>query len=85
MSLGGQPLFQVPGQMQQAEDRAHRIGQRDCVSADDLITCAGKHPESYPPVFSEVHYLIANGTLDEVLFRTLEKKTVSRVPRRLAL
>ncbi|CAE7224482.1 Zranb3, partial [Symbiodinium pilosum] len=49
-------LYWVPGQMQQAEDRAHRIGQRDCVS---------------------VHYLIAKGTLDEVLYRTLEKKTIS--------
>ncbi|CAE7040157.1 Zranb3 [Symbiodinium sp. CCMP2456] len=49
-------LYWVPGQMQQAEDRAHRIGQRDCVS---------------------VHYLIAKDTLDEVLYRTLEKKTVS--------
>jgi len=49
-------LFWVPGQMQQAEDRAHRIGQQDCVS---------------------VHYLVAKGTLDEVLYRTLERKTVS--------
>lgn len=49
-------LYWVPGQMHQAEDRAHRIGQRDCVS---------------------VHYLIAKDTLDEVLYRTLEKKTVS--------
>ncbi|CAE7588107.1 ZRANB3 [Symbiodinium natans] len=49
-------LYWVPGQMQQAEDRAHRIGQRDCVS---------------------VHYLIAKGTLDDMLYRTLEKKTVS--------
>ena len=49
-------LHWVPGQMQQAEDRAHRIGQRSCVT---------------------VHYLIAKKTLDEVLFHTLEKKTLS--------
>lgn len=49
-------LYWVPGQIQQAEDRAHRIGQRDSVT---------------------VHYLIAKKTLDEVLFQTLEKKTVS--------
>lgn len=47
-------LYWVPGQMQQAEDRAHRIGQKDCVT---------------------VHYLIAKKTLDEVLFKSLERKT----------
>merc|ERR1719487_1196030 len=46
-------LYWVPGQMQQAEDRAHRIGQRDCVT---------------------VQYLVAKDTLDDVLFRSLEKK-----------
>jgi len=49
-------LYWVPGQMQQAEDRAHRVGQRDSVT---------------------VQYLVAKGTLDEVLYRTLEKKTLS--------
>merc|ERR1719203_1158268 len=47
-------LYWVPGQMQQAEDRAHRIGQRDSVV---------------------VQYLVAAGTLDDVVFRSLEKKT----------
>lgn len=47
-------LYWVPGQMQQAEDRAHRIGQRDCVT---------------------VQYLIAKGTLDDMLFCALEKKS----------
>merc|ERR1719261_886603 len=47
-------LYWVPGQMQQAEDRAHRIGQHDCVT---------------------VQYLVAEGTMDEVLFNCLEKKT----------
>merc|ERR1712039_429125 len=47
-------LYWVPGQMQQAEDRAHRIGQRDSVV---------------------VQYLVASGTLDDVLFRSLERKT----------
>ncbi|CAE8672392.1 unnamed protein product, partial [Polarella glacialis] len=49
-------LYWVPGQMMQAEDRAHRIGQRDCVT---------------------VQYLVARGTLDETLYRTLEKKSLS--------
>eukprot|EP00913_Durusdinium_trenchii_P017968 g16886.t1 len=52
-------LYWVPGQMQQAEDRAHRIGQKDCVT---------------------VHYLIAKKTLDEVLFKSLERKTFSLSP-----
>jgi len=47
-------LFWVPGQMMQAEDRAHRIGQH--------------HPV-------EVHYCIAEGTLDEVMYNSLNKKS----------
>jgi SNF2 family DNA or RNA helicase len=46
-------LYWVPGQMQQAEDRAHRIGQRDCVT---------------------VQYLVAKSTLDDIVYRSLEKK-----------
>merc|ERR1712184_101652 len=46
-------LYWVPGQMQQAEDRAHRIGQKNCVS---------------------VQYLIAESTLDELIFNCLGKK-----------
>jgi len=49
-------LYWVPGQMKQAEDRAHRIGQHDCVT---------------------VQYLVANNTLDDVLFRALERKAKS--------
>lgn len=49
-------LYWVPGCMQQAEDRAHRIGQRSSVS---------------------VQYLIAKGTLDDVLYRSLERKARS--------
>jgi len=49
-------LYWVPGQMAQAEDRAHRIGQRDCVT---------------------VQYLVASGTLDDALYRALERKTMS--------
>lgn len=49
-------LYWVPGLMQQAEDRAHRIGQRDSVT---------------------VQYLIAKGTLDDILYRTLEKKSLN--------
>merc|ERR1712080_702920 len=47
-------LYWVPGQMMQAEDRAHRIGQHHSV---------------------DVHYCIAEGTLDEVIFASLNKKT----------
>eukprot|EP00929_Paragymnodinium_shiwhaense_P087402 TRINITY_DN4758_c0_g4_i1.p1 TRINITY_DN4758_c0_g4~~TRINITY_DN4758_c0_g4_i1.p1 ORF type:complete len:1168 (+),score=190.77 TRINITY_DN4758_c0_g4_i1:154-3657(+) len=46
-------LYWVPGQMVQAEDRAHRIGQHDSVT---------------------VQYLIAGDTVDEIMFRSLEKK-----------
>jgi len=46
-------MYWVPGQMLQAEDRAHRIGQKSHV---------------------EVHYCIAEGTLDERMFELLEKK-----------
>merc|ERR1712019_123422 len=49
-------LYWVPGQMHQAEDRAHRIGQHDCVT---------------------VQYLVARGTLDDVMYRALEKKSLS--------
>merc|ERR1712070_924393 len=47
-------LYWVPGQMMQAEDRAHRIGQVHSV---------------------DVHYCIAEGTLDEVIFGSLNKKS----------
>jgi SWI/SNF-related matrix-associated actin-dependent regulator 1 of chromatin subfamily A len=47
-------MYWVPGQMQQAEDRAHRIGQRDCVT---------------------VQYLVAKGTIDDVVYNSLEKKS----------
>ncbi|PHJ20662.1 hypothetical protein CSUI_005495 [Cystoisospora suis] len=47
-------LYWVPGQMIQAEDRSHRIGNEfGCV---------------------QIHYLIAEGTLDETVFRTLQRK-----------
>lgn len=49
-------LYWVPGQMHQAEDRAHRIGQRDSVT---------------------VQYLVAGGTLDDALFKALERKSMS--------
>ena len=39
---------------------------------------------SYVP-FVEVHYLIAKKTLDEVLFHTLEKKTLSVGPQLVAM
>eukprot|EP00928_Gymnodinium_smaydae_P083247 TRINITY_DN6648_c0_g1_i1.p1 TRINITY_DN6648_c0_g1~~TRINITY_DN6648_c0_g1_i1.p1 ORF type:complete len:962 (+),score=183.67 TRINITY_DN6648_c0_g1_i1:72-2957(+) len=47
-------LYWVPGQLQQAEDRAHRVGQKDSVS---------------------VQYLVARETLDDIVFRSLERKT----------
>lgn len=47
-------LFWVPGQMIQAEDRAHRIG-----STHDAVN---------------VHYLIAQNTMDEIIWRTINKK-----------
>lgn len=46
-------LYWVPGQMMQAEDRAHRIGQHHSV---------------------DVHYCIAENTLDDVMFKSLNKK-----------
>lgn len=46
-------LYWVPGQLQQAEDRCHRIGQKNCVT---------------------VQYLIAKDTLDDVLYKSIEKK-----------
>merc|ERR1712080_67939 len=49
-------LYWVPGQMHQAEDRAHRIGQQSSVS---------------------VQYLVAADTLDDILFKALEKKSLS--------
>merc|ERR1719221_1485063 len=42
--------------MQQAEDRAHRIGQHDSVT---------------------VQYLVAGGTLDDSLFKSLERKALN--------
>lgn len=46
-------LYYNPGAMLQAEDRAHRIGQRSTVV---------------------VHYLVAKGTIDEQIFRLLNRK-----------
>jgi len=46
-------LYWVPGQLLQAEDRCHRIGQEHCV---------------------DVHYCIAEGSLDERVFLSLNKK-----------
>ena len=46
-------LYYNPGALMQAEDRAHRIGQRGNV---------------------QVHYLVARGTVDEHMFRLLNKK-----------
>jgi hypothetical protein len=50
----------VPGELLQAEDRAHRIGQRSAVC---------------------IHYLIAPGSIDDVMWSTLERKvqTLSEV------
>ena len=50
-------LHYTPGLMLQAEDRAHRIGQRSAVN---------------------IHYLVARGTLDEILWSVVRRK-VSRV------
>lgn len=47
-------LYWVPGQMIQAEDRAHRIG-----TVHDVVN---------------VHYLIAQSTMDEIIWRTINKK-----------
>lgn len=49
-------LYWVPGLILQAEDRAHRLGQRDCVT---------------------VQYLVASGTLDDAVFKALERKTLA--------
>jgi len=46
-------LYWVPGQMVQAEDRVHRIGQENKV---------------------DVHYCIAEGTLDDRMFNMLNRK-----------
>lgn len=46
-------LYWVPGQMMQAEDRVHRIGQEHSV---------------------DIHYCIAENTIDETLFGSLNKK-----------
>ncbi|CAJ1391972.1 unnamed protein product [Effrenium voratum] len=47
-------LYWVPGQMLQAEDRVHRIGQTEMV---------------------DVHYCIAQGSLDERVYASLNKKS----------
>lgn len=46
-------LHWTPGMMVQAEDRAHRIGQKSSVNC---------------------HYLIGDNTLDDMLYRFLDKK-----------
>jgi SWI/SNF-related matrix-associated actin-dependent regulator 1 of chromatin subfamily A len=46
-------LFYNPGAVMQAEDRAHRIGQKNCV---------------------QVHYLVARGTIDDALFKMINRK-----------
>lgn len=46
-------LHWTPAMMLQAEDRAHRIGQKACVNC---------------------HYLIGEGTLDNILYNYLLKK-----------
>lgn len=46
-------LHWTPGVLVQAEDRAHRMGQQNCVN---------------------VHYLIAKGTLDDAIFKMLDRK-----------
>jgi len=47
-------LYWVPGQLLQAEDRVHRIGQKNCVN---------------------IQYLIAPGTLDNLMYGSLQKKS----------
>ncbi len=49
-------LHWTPALMIQAEDRAHRVGQKDSVNC---------------------HYLIGEGTLDEMLYVFLEKKVLN--------
>ena len=49
-------LHWTPALMIQAEDRAHRVGQKDSVNC---------------------HYLIGENTLDELLYRFLEKKVLN--------
>lgn len=46
-------LHWTPGLIEQAENRAHRIGQPNSVN---------------------IHYLVAQGTLDDILWRTINKK-----------
>jgi SWI/SNF-related matrix-associated actin-dependent regulator of chromatin subfamily A-like protein 1 len=46
-------LHWTPGMMVQAEDRAHRIGQKSSVNC---------------------HYLLGENSLDDILYRNLEKK-----------
>ena len=49
-------LHWTPALMIQAEDRAHRVGQKDSVNC---------------------HYLIGENTLDELLYKFLEKKVLN--------
>eukprot|EP00746_Dinoflagellata_sp_MGD_P117640 gnl/MRDRNA2_/MRDRNA2_53511_c0_seq2.p1 gnl/MRDRNA2_/MRDRNA2_53511_c0~~gnl/MRDRNA2_/MRDRNA2_53511_c0_seq2.p1 ORF type:complete len:361 (+),score=88.99 gnl/MRDRNA2_/MRDRNA2_53511_c0_seq2:62-1144(+) len=46
-------LYWVPGQVLQAEDRVHRVGQTAAVN---------------------IHYLLAPGTLDDVMYETVNRK-----------